>query len=229
MAAFHIFSNNNNNDNNDNNNDHPPFYDSLHVQYIQNLAAKLDASFEGAITEHLRMSGIYWSLTALHILTTTPTQVDKLMNVSESIIDFVFECFDEKSGGFGGNVQQDGHLLYTLSAVQILALSERLDDERLQTHRIVDFVAHLQQPDGSFAGDTWGEIDTRFTYCALSTLSILGQLHKVQVRQAAEYVIQCRNPLDGGFGCVVGAESHAGQVFCCVGALAIANSLDLLI
>jgi geranylgeranyl transferase type-2 subunit beta len=32
------------------------------------------------------------------------------------------------------------------------------------------------QPDGSFAGDEWGEIDTRFSYCALSTLAIMGKL-----------------------------------------------------
>jgi hypothetical protein len=32
------------------------------------------------------------------------------------------------------------------------------------------------QADGSFAGDEWGEIDTRFSYCALSTLAIMGRL-----------------------------------------------------
>ena len=34
----------------------------------------------------------------------------------------------------------------------------------------------------------------------------------------------CRN-FDGGFGAVPGAESHAGQIFCCVGALSIGNAL----
>ncbi|CAJ0862743.1 9718_t:CDS:2, partial [Entrophospora sp. SA101] len=33
---------------------------------------------------------------------------------------------------------------------------------------------------------------------------------------------------DGGFGSTPGAESHAGQIFCCVGALAIVNSLHLV-
>jgi geranylgeranyl transferase type-2 subunit beta len=40
----------------------------------------------------------------------------------------------------------------------------------------VKFVASLQQPDGSVAGDEWGEIDTRFTYCALNCLALLGRL-----------------------------------------------------
>jgi geranylgeranyl transferase type-2 subunit beta len=49
-------------------------------------------------------------------------------------------------------------VLYTLSALQILALLDRLDlltspDKR----RVAQYVAALQQPDGSFAGDEWGE------------------------------------------------------------------------
>lgn len=39
--------------------------------------------------------------------------------------------------------------------------------------------------------------------------------------------IRCRN-FDGGFGCIPGAESHAGQIFTCVGALSIARSLHLV-
>jgi geranylgeranyl transferase type-2 subunit beta len=34
--------------------------------------------------------------------------------------------------------------------------------------------------------------------------------------------------MDGGFGSMKGAESHAGQVFCCVGALSIAKSLHVI-
>jgi prenyltransferase beta subunit len=35
----------------------------------------------------------------------------------------------------------------------------------------------------------------------------------------------CKN-FDGGFGAIPGAESHAGQIFCCVGALSIAGALE---
>jgi geranylgeranyl transferase type-2 subunit beta len=77
----------------------------------------------------------------------------------------------------------------------------------------VRYVASLQQADGSFAGDEWGEIDTRFSYCALSALSLLGRLDSglIRLEAATDFVAQCRN-FDGGFGCVPGAESHAGQV-----------------
>jgi geranylgeranyl transferase type-2 subunit beta len=84
----------------------------------------------------------------------------------------------------------------------------------------------LQKADGSFVGDEWGEVDTRFSYCALSCLSILGRLDSglIDLDKATGFVGRCAN-FDGGFGCVPGAESHAGQVFTCVGALSIGRGL----
>lgn len=153
---------------------------------------------------------------------------------------------------FGGNIGHDAHLLYTQSALLILALYDELSV--VDSELIVNYVAGLQQPDGSFAGDKWGEIDTRFSYCALSVLSLLGQLNtdKIDLPKAIEFVARCvifrlnschtppsnnhltsnffhynrscRN-FDGGFGAVPGAESHAGQIFCCVAALSIGNAL----
>ena len=55
--------------------------------------------------------------------------------------------------------------------VQILALYDKL--HLVDAHKVGAYVAGLQQADGSFEGDEWGEVDTRFTYCALSCLSIL--------------------------------------------------------
>ncbi|KAM3567083.1 hypothetical protein VYU27_010766, partial [Nannochloropsis oceanica] len=42
--------------------------------------------------------------------------------------------------------------------------------------------------------------------------------------KAKAFVGACRN-FDGGFGCIPGAESHAGQVFTCVGTLAIGEGV----
>lgn len=211
-----------------------PFYRERHLSYIASLSQKLDqpASYEGAVTEHLRMSGIYWTYAALSLL-VSPSQADKVLGVTTSIdnsrptiVNWVMQCYDVKSGGFGGNIGHDGHLLYTLSALQILAMAEH-DFAKLPVESIVNFVASLQQPDGSFAGDEWGEIDTRFSYCALSALSLLSAMDRINLPMAVHYIASCQN-LDGGFGSMVGAESHAGQVFCCVGALSIAKSLHII-
>ncbi|KAH0907478.1 hypothetical protein HID58_039305 [Brassica napus] len=126
------------------------------------------------------------------------------------------------AGGFAGNTGHDPHVLYTLSAVQILALFDKLDI--LDVGKVSSYVAGLQNEDGSFSGDMWGEVDTRFSYIAICCLSILKCLDKINVVKAVDYIVSCKN-LDGGFGCTPGAESHAGQIFCCVGALAITGSL----
>ena len=96
-----------------------------------------------------------------------------------------------------------------------------------QHHGMFADCASLQQPDGSFAGDEWGEIDTRFLYSALHAAALLHQLPKLDVAAAVEYVLRCQN-FDGAFGLAPGCESHTGQVFCCVGALSIAGALDRL-
>jgi geranylgeranyl transferase type-2 subunit beta len=44
------------------------------------------------------------------------------------------------------------------------------------------------------------------------------------VARCAAHVLRCRN-FDGGFGAQPGGESHAGQVFTCVGVLALARRL----
>ena len=44
----------------------------------------------------------------------------------DKLVKFVLAC-QQEDGGFGGNVDHDSHLLYTLSAVQLLALCDALD------------------------------------------------------------------------------------------------------
>lgn len=84
-----------------------------------------------------------------------------------------------------------------------------------------------QLPNGSFQGDRWGETDTRFLYCGVSTLAHLGALDRLDKALTTTWIMKCAN-FDGGFGLTEGAESHAAQVFTCVGALSILKSLDLV-
>lgn len=49
----------------------------------------------------------------------------------------------------------------------------------------------------------------------------------MDVPTAVAHIQACAN-FDGGYGMSPGAETHAGQIFTCVGALAIARRLDLV-
>ncbi|KAI5199649.1 hypothetical protein E4T38_06901 [Aureobasidium subglaciale] len=199
-------------------------YAQKHVDYIRSLDTRKD-ELEYWLTEHLRMSGIYWGLTPLYLL----GQPDALPR--SGLLDFVVSCLHE-NGGFGAAPGHDPHILYTVSAVQILAIMDAFADLEQRVpgakDRIGRFIASLQQPEnGTFAGDEWGETDTRFLYGAFNALSLLGLMHLVDVEKAIDHVQSCAN-FDGGYGTGPGAESHSGQVFTCVGTLAIANRLDLV-
>ncbi|KAK5736671.1 Rab geranylgeranyltransferase [Elasticomyces elasticus] len=200
-----------------------------HVAYIQSLDTRRD-ELEYHLTEHLRIGGIYWGLTALHLL----GQPDALPR--DGLVEYVLSCLHE-SGGFGAAPGHDAHILYTGYSVQILTMIDGFDalEEKMQggKEKIAKFIANLQQPDGRFAGDEWGETDTRFLFSALYTLSLLGYMpHQrpdeppiVDVPAATAHIKACHN-FDGGFGVAPGAESHSGQVFTCVGALTVAGELD---
>ena len=73
-----------------------------------------------------------------------------------------------------------------------------------------DILSLQDSETGSFAGDEWGEIDTRFTYCAVACLSLLGRLDALDSEKTVNWLSKCKN-FDGGFGMVEGAESHAAQ------------------
>ena len=128
-------------------------------------------------------------------------------------------------------------MIYTTSAIQILAMQDALSSvdqgKVIQCNSnqfLADFadICSLQDTEtGAFAGDSiYAEYDTRFIYCAFQVLALLKALDKVDVTKAVAYIHRCRN-FDGGFGLAPQAESHAGQVFTCLGALAIVDQLHI--
>jgi len=105
-----------------------------HLKFLQSLDSRVNL-YEYWQTEHLRVSGIYWALTALflleHNLRPNSTEFDQKSPLTRNdLLQFVVDCQCSK-GGFGGNSGHDAHLTFTLSAVQILVMIEALDDPRL--------------------------------------------------------------------------------------------------
>lgn len=190
-----------------------------HISYIASLDKKRD-NFEYWLTEHLRINGVYWGLSALCLLDAKDT-FEK-----PEVINFVLECFVESTGGFAPFPRHDAHLLSTLSAIQILKIYDSLDVlSPFQLNKCIQFIKGNQLSDGSFQGDRFGEVDTRFVYTALSALSILESLTPEIVDPAVRFILRCYN-FDGGFGLYPGAESHSAQAFTCLGSLAIVGKLS---
>lgn len=68
----------------------------------------------------------------------------------EEIIEFIRSCQDKESGGISASIGHDPHILYTLSAVQILSMYNRMDV--IDVESIVKYIVSLQKTDGSFTG-----------------------------------------------------------------------------
>ncbi|KAG5306376.1 PGTB2 transferase, partial [Pseudoatta argentina] len=181
-----------------------------HANYLISYGTNKD-EYNYSQTEHMRMSGMYWGLTALDLMGKLE-QTNK-----EEVLEFIRQCQSD-SGGISASIQHDPHLLYTLSAVQILCIYDALDV--INVDKVVSYVKERQQLDGSFVGDQWGEVDVRFSFCAVATMSLLNRLDAIDVENAVQFVLKCMN-FDGGFGSKPGSESHAGLIYCCVGLLSI--------
>ena len=100
---------------------------SVHLSRLSHLASILTVriqrrdEIEYWLTEHLRLNGIYWGLTALHLL-GHPQALPR-----DETIAFVLSC-QHDNGGFGAAPGHDAHMLYTVSAVQILATIDALGE-----------------------------------------------------------------------------------------------------
>ncbi|OBA20243.1 terpenoid cyclases/Protein prenyltransferase [Metschnikowia bicuspidata var. bicuspidata NRRL YB-4993] len=193
----------------------------LHVHYVRELDSKITKqTYEYWLLEHLRLNGLYWGSMALATLGSLDTLP------KDQVEQFVMSCYDEQAGAFAAFPGHDAHVLTTLSALQILLIYDRFDALSPQKKdRIAAFVLRLRLPDGSFMGDSFGEIDTRFVFVSVFILTLLDRLSPAVADSAAHFILSCRN-FDGGFGMYPGAESHAAQVYTCIGALALCDALD---
>jgi prenyltransferase beta subunit len=90
-------------------------------KYIFTLAGNnTDSSLTSLLTSHLKLNAVYWAQTALFILDAPNLPIP-------DVLTFLSSCYHAKSGGYGGNHGHDPHLMYTLSAIQVLANIDRLD------------------------------------------------------------------------------------------------------
>lgn len=182
-----------------------------HISFVHNLYILAPDSLAALMTQHIRINGIYWALISLHLM----NRPDVLPR--EEVIKEILACRDV-DGGFGSAPGHDPHVVCTLHAVQILTLLDAID--LIDTIKTANWVASLQVSSGAVQGDKWGEIDMRLNYAATQCLALLGSLNLIDTQKLQRYVLSCRN-FDGGFGMVIGGESHAAGAFTSLGTLSI--------
>jgi len=70
------------------------FIRDKHADYIRKVSADTE-SFEYLVSQHLRMSGVYWGLTAMYLLGINIKEEPS----SEGMVEWILSCFDAESGG----------------------------------------------------------------------------------------------------------------------------------
>ncbi|PBP25811.1 hypothetical protein BUE80_DR003258 [Diplocarpon rosae] len=172
------------------------------------------------LTEHLRLNGLYWGLTALHLL-KHPEALPR-----KDTIDFVLSCQAE-NGGFGAAPGHDAHILYTCSAVQILAMSCANFDggygvsPGAESHsgqiyaclaalsiageiRLVDkdklgrWLSERQVEQGGLNGRAEKLEDVCYSWWVGSSLAMIGRLRWVDGEALSAFILRCQDPEMGG-------------------------------
>lgn len=141
----------------------------------------------------------------------------------EHLFRWILRC-RRPCGGFANEEGHDAHVVATHYALLMLAGLGRLQ-HLADAERTAEWIKKLQTPEGAFRGDAWGEADSRFSYCAVASLTLLGALDASVAERAVAFVRSLLNS-DGGFAWVPGGESHAASAFCSLAALALCEGFS---
>ncbi|CDR99182.1 related to Type I protein geranylgeranyltransferase beta subunit [Sporisorium scitamineum] len=176
-----------------------------------------------------RMTLGYFAISGLDLLGA----LDKIPPQEKTeLIEWVYDQ-QSPAGGFRGSpsstfsssTQHAGagvNIAMTYAAILVLAALQD-DYKRLDREALLRFIGALQdRGEGGFAAEeeAMGEVDRdpRFTYCAITICSMLGEWGSVDKRKAREYLEGCQR-YDGGFGASKLHEAHSGMTYCCIAGL----------
>ena len=101
-----------------------------HVAFLKALEKK-----EDPMLDYMKLSAIYWSLTALDLMKKLDV-IDK-----DNVLNFVKSC-KNADGGIAPAPGHDSHLLSTLSGIQILAMYDELQE--IDRDVVLHYISSLQ-------------------------------------------------------------------------------------
>ena len=91
----------------------------LHLKFLASLPKLTESVVEYAMMSHLRTSVLYWTLTTQVLLGCPP---ESFTVSGDEAVDYLRSVYRPERGGFAGDLGQDAHLLFTLSALQIFKI-----------------------------------------------------------------------------------------------------------
>lgn len=221
----------------------PQLKPEQHKKYFRRSLDMLPS--ESAMFDFSRLTILYFIVIGLDILDGLESLTD---SYKKEIIEWVYrlqlepsEDFPVHKCGFMGSTtvihlkNQPGCNYYCESNVAMtymaLCILITLGDDlsRVNKSAVLQGVASLQNPDGSFKSNyEYGESDLRFVYCSLAICNILNDSSNIDMNNAIKFISNCFN-YDGAFGQNPGTESHGGSTYCAIASLSLLDQLNLVL
>lgn len=132
-----------------------------HCRYVREVMETRDIMFY--LTEQDRITTLYWAMNSLRMLGDPYFQELKPM-----ALRYVLSCLKE-DGGFGPNPEYKSNLISTFNALQLFFIL----GVPFYSDSTIKFVLKLQNLNGAFMNDHYGELDTRIDCCAILSLHLL--------------------------------------------------------
>jgi len=180
----------------------------IHVKYLLRKREILSSSYQSLDSSQPWL--VFWQVNSMRLLDEQDHDKDAMIAKLES-------CRSKITGGYGGGPGQMAHLATTYAAVMALTV---LGVKVPHKEQLVSFVMGRMGTDGSFTMHHMGETDVRGVYCAVSVLSVTGELSKHNFVKTVEWIKSCQS-YEGGYGSRPRDEAHAGYTFCAVVSLRI--------
>lgn len=193
-----------------------------HAEFLKRSLERLSKAYQSLHASQPWLC--YW---IVHGLTVLNQPIDD--HLKSRVCKHLSRC-QQKTGGFGGGVQQFAHLATTYAAVNCLCdLGTEEAYKVIDRKALISFLRRMKNEDGSFSMHEGGEADTRSVYCAASVAKLTGIFPAVQdiFMKSPEWLVSCQT-YEGGIGGCPGAEAHGGYTFCGFAALVILESFELL-
>jgi len=214
----------------------------LHAKYFSRFLNLLPPRLSNH--DSTRATIAYFAVSGIDILDSLDLLSD---DAKQNIINWIYSLQvipsgDRRCGGFQGattlnildspencaiDIYKWGHLAMTYTSLAILVI---LGDDlsRVDRRAIIDGVAAVQRPDGSFSATIEGnEFDMRFVYCACCICFMLNDWGRVNKSSMGQYITNSIR-YDGGVSQHFEMESHGGTTFCALAALQLSDQMHLL-
>ncbi|KAK6052276.1 prenyltransferase and squalene oxidase repeat-containing domain protein [Cooperia oncophora] len=189
----------------------------VHAEFITNFEKKKD-SYEYIMAEPLRLSGIYWCVSALCIqnkylsvylgsdevdtrfsfcAVATLFLIDRMHVIDlDKAVRYVLSCYNF-DGGFGTRPGSESHAGQVYCCLGTLCIARRL--ESIDRDRTAEWLAQRQCGSGGLNGRPEKLPDVCYSWWVLASLAMLGRLDWVDKNALVKFIYSCQDEETGGF------------------------------